>query len=301
MKIKITLSLVVCFLFFANSFAQIFPYPIVKSKTSDDVFIKSISIGEHFTRVDFIVKCSEKVGHYIFLEAPGTENAMFLKANNKIYKLLQTIGISNKDGITEAHPGISVEFSAKFEKIPAQAAQIDIIEGNSGSWNFYGVKLINPIATQPRNIATDKPEISTTNSYELDYYSICKSSVIRATWNNLIKLLFTDMSTYKSLMNHYNYSLMTDGSGYIANTSLGSPYFVINKTTKDISIINSANEGFASSFRKELRLLLKGGTVSFEDDFEIYRMQFEYDDFNYRIKIGIKEDSNGEIVTLILQ
>lgn len=109
---KTTLSLVVCFLFFAKSFAQTFLYPIAKSKTSGDVFIKSISIEEHFTRVDFIVKCSEKEGHYIFLEAPGTENAMFLKANNIVYKLLQTIGISNNDGITEAYPGISVEFSA---------------------------------------------------------------------------------------------------------------------------------------------------------------------------------------------
>ncbi len=66
-------------------------------------------------------------------------------AENKKYNLTATEGIGNADGQTPARPGVSVYFSAKFEKMPTYITKFDIIEGVSGTWNFYDVTLLGAV------------------------------------------------------------------------------------------------------------------------------------------------------------
>jgi hypothetical protein len=60
---------------------------------------------------------------------------------NQLYKLISTHNIGTSDRITSALPGKVVEFSARFEKLPSNTIQFDLIEGADGTWNFYRVKL----------------------------------------------------------------------------------------------------------------------------------------------------------------
>ena len=136
----------------------------------------------------------------------------------------------------------------------------------------------------------------------LDYAVMYKSYVIKPTWSNLTSLLFADMSSFTATMKKYNYSLTTDGSAYIANTEVGSPYFTVSKSTDDINMIFTSDNGMLATFRTELRQKLKGGNVSFERGFEVYRIQYENEGFKYRIKIAIKQEQDGSgMVSLMLQ
>lgn len=146
-----------------------------------------------------------------------------------------------------------------------------------------------------------KPSFSQ-QSLSLDNSIMYKNYVIKPTWDNLTLLLFTDMGSFKTMMNKYNYSLTTDGSAYIANTEIGSPYFTIGKSTDEINMIFTYENNLITTFRTELRQKLKGGNVSFEKGFEVYRVQYNNEGFNYRIKIAIKQDPDGSgMVLLTLQ
>lgn len=146
-----------------------------------------------------------------------------------------------------------------------------------------------------------KPSFSQ-QSLSLDNSIIYKNYVIKPSWNNLTLLLFADMGSFRTMMNKYNYSLTTDGSAYIANTEIGSPYFTIGKSTDEINMIFTNEINLITIFRTELRQKLKGGNVSFERGFEIYRVQYDNEGFKYKIKIAIKQEPDGSgMVSLTLQ
>jgi len=119
------------------------------------------------------------------------------------------------------------------------------------------------------------------------------STIIKPTWDNLSELLFCDMSTFKATMKKYNYSVATDGSGYIANTSVGTPYYSVQKSNTDIMMVFTEDGGFASSFRSEIKKLLGGGNVKYEGNYEVYYATIKSDGYTYNIKIAIKENMNG--------
>lgn len=127
------------------------------------------------------------------------------------------------------------------------------------------------------------------------------TTIIKPTWNNLSELLLSDMSTYKATMKKYNYSLITNGSGYIANTAVGSPYYTIQKSNTDIMMIFTEDDGFASSFRAEIKRIIGGGTVKYESGYEIYYATFESSGYKYNIKIAIKENMNGSSTVGIIK
>ncbi len=129
------------FLFAIQAFAQTYPYPEVRMKTENDVFIKEVKSSNYATEITFIYKNNEEEGNYIYLNLPGHKDAYYIKANGVKYKLLGTKNISNIDGVTLVMPGDVIEFSAKFQKIPTNITNFDLIEGMSGEWNFYGVQL----------------------------------------------------------------------------------------------------------------------------------------------------------------
>lgn len=127
--------------FSISIFGQTVTYPTINRKTEKDVYIKSVSTTDYYTQINFIYKNSKSEGHYILLNPPGHSDAYYLKTNGITYRLLSTQNIGNTDGITVAYPEQSVEFSARFEKLPSYTTSFDLIEGATGTWDFYGVQL----------------------------------------------------------------------------------------------------------------------------------------------------------------
>lgn len=127
----------------------------------------------------------------------------------------------------------------------------------------------------------------------LEYKRLYNNPIIIPTWNNLTKLLFADMRVFRATMDDYSYSLATDGSGYIADTQIGSPYFVIKKTNRDITMIFTEDDGFVSSFRRELRSYLGNVQAKYADDFEFYYVIYTHDNSKYKIRVGLNERING--------
>lgn len=138
---KKSLTILLFLICLNNLFAQTVSFPDFDRKSEKDIEIKSINSTENYTQINFVYKNSKPNGHYILLNLPGHKDAYFIKANGRTYKLLSTQNIGNYDGITEALPGNYIEFSARFEKLPSYTSEFDLIEGNSGTWDFYGVKL----------------------------------------------------------------------------------------------------------------------------------------------------------------
>lgn len=127
------------------------------------------------------------------------------------------------------------------------------------------------------------------------------SYIIKPTWNNLSKLLTCDMGTFKATMKKYSYSIATDGSSFIADTRVGSPYFTIQKSNNDVMMVFTKDTGYASAFRNEIKKLLGGGTVQYSGEFEIYYASFESGGYKYNIKIAIKENMNGSSTVGIIK
>lgn len=150
-----------------TSFGQVYNYPECNSKTNEDVKIIKINRGDFSTTIDFEYVNRESRAIYVFLSPPNTNGAYDIRANGKNYKLLSTRGIGNADGITPAFQNKPVNFSATFEAIPKNITEFDLIEGTSGSWNFYGVQL-NSNSSSSQNcdnirytLKSSKPDFAT--------------------------------------------------------------------------------------------------------------------------------------------
>ena len=65
------------------------------------------------------------------------------------YNLKRTIGISQNDNETICEPNKILEFSAIFYPFINynKVQEFDIIEGESGKWNFYNVSMDNRLAS----------------------------------------------------------------------------------------------------------------------------------------------------------
>ena len=171
---KIIALLIVTQIIVCNLFSQTFSSPFVEKRMAKDVFIKSVVISENYTQVNFICKNTEDKGHYIYLNSPGHKDALFIKANGIVYKLLSTRNIANINGLTAAMPDKVIEFSARFEKIPSNVSQFDLVEGESGSWDFWGVHLTNS-----SNTAED-------NKFRIDYSFVAYYNMKTDKWSDWI-------------------------------------------------------------------------------------------------------------------
>ena len=155
------------------SYSKDIVFPNVKHASQNNIFIKKITILSAHTQVDFLYRSNESNSRYIYLSLPKDgNNSMYLKVKNMKYKLLFTNGIANKDGQTVCHPGQEIEFSAIFEAIPENTEELDIIDGDTGSWHFFGVQLKSNNTNQQ-----ELCRLSIINAYEndRDITSIIKS------------------------------------------------------------------------------------------------------------------------------
>jgi hypothetical protein len=111
----------------SNSKAQSIQYPKVVKKTAVNILITEIKTTASMTKISFVYyNGTEDRRQYFFLHAPGSADAMYIKANGIKYKLLSTEDIASKDGITYAGPKESYHFSAYFEKLPPLKKSIDL-------------------------------------------------------------------------------------------------------------------------------------------------------------------------------
>jgi hypothetical protein len=124
-----------------KAWGQSYNFPEIGSQTEPNLKIAKVIIDENSTKIDFVYTRSQEKGIYIYLNYPKSTNAYFIKANDKIYNLISTEGIGNSNRITPAYPNAPVYFSAIFEAIPKQTKSFDLIEGQTGHWNFYDIKL----------------------------------------------------------------------------------------------------------------------------------------------------------------
>jgi hypothetical protein len=118
--------------------------PIVEtvSDAANNVIVKRVVQLENSTRVDFIYTGYLKGGHQMYLNPPGDPEAIQIECNNASYSLLKVSNISDsKDRMSTVYPGHPRYFSAYFEKIPADVAKLDIVEGGELGFAFYGVNL----------------------------------------------------------------------------------------------------------------------------------------------------------------
>jgi S1-C subfamily serine protease len=141
------------------SFGQTYDYPKCYSQAETDLKIVKITRGDYSTTIDFqLVRTAQAI--YVFLSAPNTDGAYYIKAEGKTYKLTSTNNIGNTNGITIANQNRPLNFSATFEAIPKSVTQFDLIEGGStGSWHFYGISL------NSSNISSNESKSSNSSSY----------------------------------------------------------------------------------------------------------------------------------------
>jgi hypothetical protein len=170
---KKSIILLTVLLMAISSFSQSVSYPNIDRKVEKDVYIKSVTTTDYYTQITFVYKNTKSEGHYILLNLPGHKDAYYIRANGQRYNLLSTQNIGNTNGITAAMPGKLVEFSARFERLPSYTTQFDLIEGTSGTWDFYGVKL---------------KESTTSNSsgekFRIDYNMVSFYDVKTGTWSD---------------------------------------------------------------------------------------------------------------------
>jgi len=148
------LILGICLLITQYSFGQTYVYPKCNSQAENDLKIVKITRGDYSTTIDFqLVRTAQAI--YVFLSAPNTDGAYYIRAEGKTYKLTSTNNIGNTNGITIANQHKPLNFSATFEAIPKSVTQFDLIEGGStGSWHFYGISL------NSSNISTNETNYS---------------------------------------------------------------------------------------------------------------------------------------------
>ncbi|MBK7212088.1 MAG: trypsin-like peptidase domain-containing protein [Bacteroidales bacterium] len=136
-------------IFSSKVFCQVYLDPICNSQAEKDLKIWRITCEVNQTTIDFTYTKRSYPESFILLFPPNTHGAYYIKADGKIYKLISTKGISNTDGVTKATINKTIYFSATFEAIPKQITQFDLIEGSSGGWDFFGIRLDNSSNIQP--------------------------------------------------------------------------------------------------------------------------------------------------------
>jgi S1-C subfamily serine protease len=126
-----------------TTFSQSYNYPKCKSQTDPNLTIINITCLENSTIIEFEYTCKTVNGTYIQLYPPKSIGVLFIKANDKIYKLISTNGIGNSEKSTYVKFQNSIKFTATFEAIPKSITHFDLIESgnNTIKWNFFEINL----------------------------------------------------------------------------------------------------------------------------------------------------------------
>lgn len=161
-------------LFIKPVFSQTYNNPPVETKTDKNVFIKSVVTNSYNTTINFQFTNAKSSATTCWLNDPGQDDAFYIYADGEYYTLISTSGIGNEDNKTSVGPNKTIEFSAKFKKIPSDITSFDLIEGDNGSWNFYGVRLENKQASTSKTYTS--PYIESQTQSDVHISSVVVSS-----------------------------------------------------------------------------------------------------------------------------
>lgn len=172
---EILIALILLIFGLSDSLGQSIQYPKVDNQTTDNVIITEVKITSTKTKISFrYYNGTPDSRQYFYLHAPGNPDALYIKAKGKIYKLLSTENIANKDGITFTDYKQSHYFTAYFEKLPSDITKFDLIEGAAGSWDFYGVSMIS---------SNDLEDDESPKKFRIDYRYMAFYEAEKETWS----------------------------------------------------------------------------------------------------------------------
>ncbi len=134
-------------------------YVNTQSETMPEMAIKEIMLTDMHTLINFRFTNSRETTANVGIAAPGHESAYFIvdKKANKSYKLQEIEGIPVLPGTVSVKSNESIDFTLKFEKLPENVSEVDIIQGKKryksfgkGEWehaHFRNIKL-KPLNTK---------------------------------------------------------------------------------------------------------------------------------------------------------
>ena len=219
-----SIILFACLLLPLLSNAQTFN-PTIQRQDENNLRILKIEKNTSNTVIQFEYARKESNGIYILLSPPNSNNAYYILANGIKFNLLKTGGIANTDGITTAFYDIPVKFTATFEPLPKSITKFDLIEGETGTWNFYGIDLSkqNNSSDKSKTVANERKKAepisrnkreTTTPDLSVPYlmYVISPADFTDVNGTNLITL---PIGTPLEVLNEENDYYKVRNNGYI--------------------------------------------------------------------------------------
>jgi hypothetical protein len=229
-------------------YSQTVTSPDFDRKSASDLYIKSVVTTENYTQINFIYNSSKSQGQYIFLNLPGHKDAYYISANGRTYKLLSTQNIGNTNGTTAAMPGKPIEFSARFERLPSYTSKFDLIEGPTGSWDFYGVQLGSSAKSK-----------TTVEKFRIDY--------------NYITIYNPDTETWSEWQEGENtFVININDKGDIAHLRADGETVIYKK-------LSGVEEGYTSKDNQHYQII-----KALDEDGDVFRFQL-FDDTSVGLKM----------------
>lgn len=184
--------LIIILLSFFSVSAQITQNPAIRKKSTTDVYINKLEITDTETIVSmqYVSKSAQDLLKEYFKNNPrekesfenlnpmiqkmllqdflsqGNKNTISFQSGSYIktgdgqkYKFLKAISIPTAPDRKDVEPGKKYFFKVYFEKIAPGYEEVDLVESSKESdtnltyWNFYGIKINNPVDGQKRAMA----------------------------------------------------------------------------------------------------------------------------------------------------
>jgi len=128
-------------------------------------------------------------------------------------------------------------------------------------------------------------------SFETEYkYG---TNVIKLNFKNLYYGIKMSNVRFDALIESLGYSFSSSDNIYIANTSVGAPYYTVSKKPNEFQMIWTGDRYFSSFLKDQIQDIYKKE----EDGWYFYKV-IDTNDKNYGINIMLKEDGDGGMVVM---
>lgn len=247
---------------FYNAFGQTTENPSVEEQSADYVIIKRVELTDKFTIVYLEFTDRETEGKLFRfppgLRGEGGPSHIWLDSGTRLYKpgdvntkfkLIKAENIPT-DSQRKVTPGEKVDFIAYFERLTPGIEVFDFYEGRSTkgtvSWNFYGVKIKNPLKGTKKPVVKAKPKVespaeNSTGEHAAAQKETAKDEILMAQLRGTVY----DVKTKKPIPAKISY--LENGDSLQFSSSSGNYRIGIDgKNTYDIRI--TSNGYYAESF-----------------------------------------------------